>query len=221
MVDGSYAPLATSGGDAENPTTTAVGRADRRPLLGRDGAVPAPAETSALARSRADPDPTPAGGSDPEWAAAGGTVEAWLARVDLADYAAKIEGYGYSSLRVLRDATEEDIVEMMEDTDIAMKKPHHRTMVAAWRKLALARAAGGGRQGHNHHRIDPRAGPLSGRPFPPGQRYAQQPVCMHLHARPGRGQPLQHDFQLHARVTSEEASLNAARDEGRAGLPLA
>ena len=80
MADGSYAPLATSSGDAENPTTTAVGRADRRPLLGGDGAVPAPAETSALA-SGADPHPTPSGGSDPEWAAAGGTVEAWLAGV--------------------------------------------------------------------------------------------------------------------------------------------
>eukprot|EP01046_Picozoa_sp_COSAG06_P119137 COSAG06_NODE_66375_length_254_cov_1.000000_1_plen_84_part_11 len=63
MADGSYAPLATSGGDAENPTTAVVGRADRRPLLGGDGAVPAPADTSALA-SGADP-PTP-GGSDPE-----------------------------------------------------------------------------------------------------------------------------------------------------------
>eukprot|EP01046_Picozoa_sp_COSAG06_P056772 COSAG06_NODE_10849_length_1607_cov_2.078912_2_plen_145_part_00 len=116
MADGSYAPLATSGGDAENPTTAAVARADRRPLLGGDGAVPAPAETSALASGA---DPTPAGGSDPEWAAAGGTVEAWLARVDLADYAAKIEGYGYSSLRVLRDATEEDIVEMTEDAAVS------------------------------------------------------------------------------------------------------
>eukprot|EP01046_Picozoa_sp_COSAG06_P071589 COSAG06_NODE_20550_length_791_cov_1.426301_2_plen_207_part_01 len=137
MADGSYAPLATSGGDAENPTTTAVGRADRRPLLGGDGAVPAPAETSALGRA----DPPTAGGSDSEWAAAGGTtVEAWLAGIDLTDYAAKIEGYGYSSLRFLRDATEEDIVEMTEDAGVAMKKPHRRTMVAAWRKLALAPA---------------------------------------------------------------------------------
>eukprot|EP01046_Picozoa_sp_COSAG06_P107860 COSAG06_NODE_54224_length_295_cov_1.836735_1_plen_50_part_01 len=39
--------------------------------------------------SGADP-PTP-GGSDPEWATPGGTVEAWLAGVDLADYAAKID----------------------------------------------------------------------------------------------------------------------------------
>eukprot|EP01046_Picozoa_sp_COSAG06_P010277 COSAG06_NODE_559_length_14300_cov_98.800085_3_plen_713_part_00 len=66
------------------------------------------------------------------------TVDGWLASIKLAQYAAPLTGYGYDSLKVLLDATEADIVEMTEDPDVGMKKPHRRTMLAEWRQLKSA-----------------------------------------------------------------------------------
>ena len=65
-------------------------------------------------------------------------MDGWLASIKLAQYAAPLTSYGYDSLEVLLDATEADIVEMTEDPDVGMKKPHRRTMLTQWRQLKSA-----------------------------------------------------------------------------------
>ena len=62
-------------------------------------------------------------------------LDAWLASVELGRYAPQIQEYGYDTLKVLRAATEADIIEMTEDSDVKMKKPHRRLFLAEWKKL--------------------------------------------------------------------------------------
>eukprot|EP01043_Picozoa_sp_COSAG02_P066906 COSAG02_NODE_10565_length_1912_cov_34.194705_1_plen_323_part_10 len=71
-------------------------------------------------------------------------VVAWLAAIGLPQYAPQIKEYGYDQMAVLYDATEADIVEMTEDADVKMKKPHRRTFVAKWKVLLAAAAPAGG-----------------------------------------------------------------------------
>eukprot|EP01045_Picozoa_sp_COSAG04_P013492 COSAG04_NODE_960_length_9157_cov_6.389269_5_plen_71_part_00 len=62
-------------------------------------------------------------------------LESWLDAIELLQYVETIKEYGYNSLEVLRVATEEDIVEMTEDADVKMKKPHRRLFVVKWKEL--------------------------------------------------------------------------------------
>ena len=63
------------------------------------------------------------------------TVEAWLTSIGLAKYADQVKDYGYDQLRILLDASEDDIKEMTEDKDVRMKRPARRTMLVQWKKL--------------------------------------------------------------------------------------
>jgi hypothetical protein len=65
----------------------------------------------------------------------GELVDTWLASIKLARYCVQIREYGYDSLKVLLDATEADILEMSEDVDVSMKKPHRRTLLLEWKVL--------------------------------------------------------------------------------------
>ena len=62
-------------------------------------------------------------------------LDAWLAKIDLDQYAPQIKEYGFHKFQVLLAATEADIVEMTEDADVKMKKPHRRLFVAKWQEL--------------------------------------------------------------------------------------
>ena len=75
-----------------------------------------------------EPEPEPKLAHPPE-------LEAWLAQADLAQYAPQIQEYGYDTLKVLRAVAEADIIEMTEDSDVKMKKPHRRLFLAEWKKL--------------------------------------------------------------------------------------
>eukprot|EP01047_Picozoa_sp_COSAG01_P077970 COSAG01_NODE_14235_length_1479_cov_2.284783_2_plen_258_part_00 len=89
------------------------------------------------------PDPQPQPKPKPQPPA----VDAWLATIGLPQYAPQIKEYGYDRITVLYDATEADIVEMTEDANVKMKKPHRRTFVARWKELlasAVASASAGG-----------------------------------------------------------------------------
>ena len=62
-------------------------------------------------------------------------LDSWLDAIELLQYVEAIKEYGYNNLEVLRVATEEDIIEMTEDADVKMKKPHRRLFVAKWKEL--------------------------------------------------------------------------------------
>ena len=70
-------------------------------------------------------------------------VVAWLAAIGLPEYAPQIKEYGYDQMAALYRATEADIVEMTEDADVNMKKPHRRIFVAEWKKLLASTGAPG------------------------------------------------------------------------------
>ena len=70
-------------------------------------------------------------------------VDAWLATIGLPQYAPKIKRYGYDQMAALHQATQADIVEMTEDVDVKMKKPHRRIFVAEWKKLLASTGAPG------------------------------------------------------------------------------
>ena len=72
----------------------------------------------------------------------------WLAAVDLGRYEAAVKDYGegcsfaqrhgwiiflagYHTINILKSASEQDISEMTEDGDIAMKKPHRKMFITA------------------------------------------------------------------------------------------
>ena len=50
-------------------------------------------------------------------------------------------------MAALHQATEADIVEMTEDADVKMKKPHRRIFVAEWKKLLATAATDGAGDG--------------------------------------------------------------------------
>ena len=66
-----------------------------------------------------------------------GDVEAidnWLRSIALQHYAAAIKEYGYDSFQALEAASEEQITEMTQDPDVAMKKPHRHLFLLEWKK---------------------------------------------------------------------------------------
>eukprot|EP01045_Picozoa_sp_COSAG04_P019068 COSAG04_NODE_1818_length_5501_cov_101.025361_2_plen_1027_part_00 len=65
-------------------------------------------------------------------------LDAWLAEAGLTKYTPQINEYGYDSLDKLRKATEEDVVEMAQDSDLQLKKPDRRIFVDAWKELVAA-----------------------------------------------------------------------------------
>jgi hypothetical protein len=77
----------------------------------------------------------PDAATQPEPTAAPQDIDSWLAATNLEKYSAAIKEYGYDSFAALREATEDDIKEMMVDPDINMKKPHQRLMLKAWQEL--------------------------------------------------------------------------------------
>ena len=62
------------------------------------------------------------------------TIEEWLRSIALQDYAAAIKEYGYDSFQALDAASEEQILEMTQDPDVAMKKPHRHLFLVEWKK---------------------------------------------------------------------------------------
>ena len=61
-------------------------------------------------------------------------IEEWLRSIALQDYAAAIKEYGYDSFQALDAASEEQILEMTQDPDVAMKKPHRHLFLVEWKK---------------------------------------------------------------------------------------
>ena len=62
------------------------------------------------------------------------TIEGWLGSIALQDYAAGIKEYCYDSFQALDAASEEQILEMTQDPDVAMKKPHRQLFLVQWKK---------------------------------------------------------------------------------------
>jgi hypothetical protein len=86
-----------------------------------------------VASTAAAPEPEPAAEeAEPP------AIDAWLAGIGLSKYTAQIKEYGYDQMLVLHKATEADIVEMTEDADVKMKKPHRRVFVVKWKELCAA-----------------------------------------------------------------------------------
>jgi hypothetical protein len=71
-------------------------------------------------------------------------LDVWLAKANLSRYGPQVKEYGYDTLSALRAATEADIVEMTEDADVGMKKPHRRLFTTQWQALVGAGGGGGG-----------------------------------------------------------------------------
>ena len=70
-----------------------------------------------------------------------GNVEAindWLRSTTLQDYAAAIEEYGYDSFQALDAPSAQQIMEMTQDLDVAMKKPHRHLFLLEWKKRVQA-----------------------------------------------------------------------------------
>jgi hypothetical protein len=64
-------------------------------------------------------------------------MEGWLSTIGLSAYVEAIKDYGYTQISMLLDASEADIKEMAEDSDVGMKKPARKTMLVQWGKLKL------------------------------------------------------------------------------------
>ena len=60
-------------------------------------------------------------------------LDAWLAKAGASNYRAQIKEYGFDSMQVLLAATTEQIIEMTEDPDVSMKKPHRHFFVCKWK----------------------------------------------------------------------------------------
>ena len=73
----------------------------------------------------------------PSLAAVDEDVDAWLVGAGLGKYVDAIKEYGYDTMTALRVASEEDIVEMCEDADVKMKKPHRKLMLVKWQELTV------------------------------------------------------------------------------------
>ena len=69
------------------------------------------------------------------------TIADWLKSISLQQYADAIIEYGYDSLAALDAASQEEIKEMSEDKDVAMKKPHSRLLLTKWRMRAASKGA--------------------------------------------------------------------------------
>ena len=87
--------------------------------------------TQVCVRAGSEPEPEPevSEGVPPQ------TLDEWLGRIGLSQYADAIKEYGYHQMSILQVATEEDIQEMVEDSDLAMKRPHRRAFMAEWKRL--------------------------------------------------------------------------------------
>eukprot|EP01043_Picozoa_sp_COSAG02_P041077 COSAG02_NODE_3378_length_6839_cov_12.056973_2_plen_544_part_00 len=77
-------------------------------------------------------------------ASSGPTIDGWLAELELGDFAAPMKQQGYTSLRFLIAAEEEDLDELAQD--IGMKKPHLRVLKRTW-KILVADAGSAGADG--------------------------------------------------------------------------
>ena len=71
----------------------------------------------------------------------GPTIDEWLDELDLGGYAAAVKEEGYTTLRFLKDAEEQDLDEMAQG--IGMKRPHVRTLKRAWKQLVAEVDSGG------------------------------------------------------------------------------
>jgi hypothetical protein len=61
-------------------------------------------------------------------------IDDWLRRIALEDCAAAIKQCGYDSFQALNAASEEQITDMTQDRDVAMKKPHRQLFLVEWKK---------------------------------------------------------------------------------------
>jgi hypothetical protein len=99
----------------------------------RAAAAKAKAEEQAAAPALAPaPAPTSAEEAEPP------ELDAWLVQAGLGRYGPQVKEYGYDSFNALRAATEAQIVEMTEDPDIGMKKPHRQLFLTQWQALSVA-----------------------------------------------------------------------------------
>ena len=79
-------------------------------------------------------DDEPCDNSANETVTVNSTIEEWLRCNALQDYAEAIKEYGYDSFQALDAASEEQITEMTQDPDVAMKKPHRHLFLREWKK---------------------------------------------------------------------------------------
>jgi hypothetical protein len=113
--------------------TLRVAKATKETLARRPEVVEGSATTSQEPTTTI-PEGTPPSPASPV-AARADDVDAWLEGAGLGKYADAIKEYGYDTIAALQVATEEDIVEMSEDSDVGMKKPHRRLLVWKWHEL--------------------------------------------------------------------------------------
>mmetsp|Transcript_54462 Transcript_54462/g.88213 ORF Transcript_54462/g.88213 Transcript_54462/m.88213 type:complete len:1184 (+) Transcript_54462:4197-7748(+) len=64
-------------------------------------------------------------------------IDDWLSSICLQEYTTVIKEYGYDSFKSLDAASEEEMLAMMQDDDLAMKKPHRSLLMKEW-KLRVA-----------------------------------------------------------------------------------
>jgi len=60
------------------------------------------------------------------------TIEGWLGNIALQHYTAAIKEYGYDSFQALDAASEEQITEMTQDPDVALKKLYRYLFMLEW-----------------------------------------------------------------------------------------
>jgi hypothetical protein len=68
-----------------------------------------------------------------------GVVKEWLVSISLQIYTAAIIEYGYDSPIALDAASEQEMQDMTEDEDVAMKKPHRAVFMREWRNRSWLR----------------------------------------------------------------------------------
>ena len=96
------------------------------PELGAAGASPTKTEEGVPPDAATQLEPAAAPPQD---------IDSWLAAANLEKYCEAIKEYGYDSFAALREASEDEIKDMMADPDINMKKPHQKLMLKAWQGL--------------------------------------------------------------------------------------
>eukprot|EP01047_Picozoa_sp_COSAG01_P035980 COSAG01_NODE_2791_length_7069_cov_11.407174_3_plen_269_part_00 len=113
--------------------------------LPADPDAPAAGAAALPGVAQSEPEPEPAAAAQEE--AEPPALDVWLAQTGLDRYGPQVKEYGYDTLSALLVATEADIVEMTEDADVGMKKPHRRLFTTQWQALVGAGGGGGGSSG--------------------------------------------------------------------------
>jgi hypothetical protein len=68
-------------------------------------------------------------------------VAKWLGIINMGEYVSRFIRYRYDFMETLVQADEKDVMEMMEDASIDMKKPHRNPFLKAWKTEKAAAEA--------------------------------------------------------------------------------